>query len=155
MAKAKTSRKKTSRSTKASTKVKASSAKAKAKKTKSNGVSKRGVGHIEGELPFPMKIRGNLFLRFKAAAAELEAVVAKAATAQAKLDLILSKPAHVAVAQALFQKAQVVSSIRVVRAEFAQIQLECGKKLGIDPNELQNYSFDSNTGIVLPVTQPK
>ena len=162
MAKAKTSRKTASKKTtkaKAPTKVKAptkTKAKASVKvKAKPNGVSKRGVGYVEGELPFPMKIRGNLFYRFKAAAAELEAAISKSDVAQAQVDLLLAKPAHVAVAQALFHKAQVVSGIRVIRTEFAQIQVECGKKLGIPPNELQNYSFDSNTGVVLPATQPK
>jgi len=114
----------------------------------------RGVGYVDGEMPFPMKIRGNLHLRFKAAAAELGELIAKAETAQAKIDVLLSMPKHIEVAKAIYEHKNAVVDARNKRTEFAQIQLEVGKKLGIPPEELQNYSFDAATGVVLPISPP-
>jgi hypothetical protein len=135
----------------------AAATKRKAKaKSKPNGAKKvRGVGAIKGELPFPMKIRGNLHLRFKAAAAELGQLQAQAETAKVRLDLLLAQPAHVEVSKAMHTRRTFVDEVGRKRREFGAIQLDIGKKLGILPENLKDYSFDSDTGVVLPTAPPE
>lgn len=158
---------KTSATSKKRAPAKKKAAAAASKKSAKNGTTKKkgsaaatkkssrnGTGTVKGDLPYPMKLRGNIFLRFKAAAAEMGELLARVEATKAKVDLLLSRPIHFEVTRALQDRDQVIKDARVKRDEVAQIQLECGKKLGIKPEDLQNYSFDSATGVVLPITPP-
>ncbi len=139
----------------AAAKKKASAATAKkTPATKKKNASTPGVGAVAGELPYPMKLRGTLHLRFKAAAAEMGEVMAKTEVAKARVELLLSKPVHFEVTRALNEQNQIIKDVRAKRTELAQIQLECGRKLGIKPEELKDFSFDSDTGVVLPIAPP-
>lgn len=156
-AKKKAAAKKSTAAKKTAAAKKASAAKTKkaaaAKNGKTRGKS-RGVGSAPGEMPYPMKLRGNLYLRFKAAAAELAALQSQREAVDAKYRALEVQPVHAPVFALIRERVSVAKEESRKRTEFAEIQLECAKKLGIPPEELRNYQFNSETGVVLPASPP-
>ena len=135
----------------------------KAKKTrvsaKKNGTTKktaktasqkkvRGVGPLAGELPYPMKVRGNLQLHLRAVAAEVGQLEAQVETATSKLDIMRRDPTLVKVFIAQQERRNLHEELKVKRQEYAAVQLEVGEKLKIPPEELNQYTFDPDNGVV-------
>lgn len=128
------------------------SKKPKTKAIKKNGAKAkkpRGVGPLPGELPYTMKIRGNLQLRLRAVAAEVGQLEAQIETAISKIDGMRKDPALVKVFIAQQAQRKLHEELKAKRQEYAAVQLEVGERLEIPPEELNQYTFDTDNGVVI------
>jgi DNA primase len=129
-----------------------------AKKTPAKKATKkaapRGRKPRPGQELHPMRVTGKLFLKMKAYAAELNAATTRVQLLNTQVLHEQQKPLYATLVQLMQSRDEAVGTMNHLVQVFAQIQLEVAKKFNIPPEEASNYSFDTESGVLMPPGPP-
>jgi len=98
----------------------------------------------------PMRLKGMLYHRMRSEFAEYDAANSKLKLVSVKLAQLLSEPEHRAVALHMQAEKEAARELQKQRIEFAEVQKDVARKFNIPLAEVGQYSFDSESGILLP-----
>lgn len=103
---------------------------------------------------FTHKVTGMLFHEMRAACAEMEA-------ANKQVQLLITHIAHESqkkvyepLIRLMQSRDEAMRELALRKQTFGAVQLKLGKKFGIAPEELQNWSFDTESGVLSPPGPP-
>lgn len=144
------------KSAKVAKKAKASKA-SKASK-KANGVARNGNGAGKKKTPrrkkstaepFPMKLKGMMALKYRALQAEVSEAQAVFKRAQDKVKNEQSKKIHQPLLILLEKQSEAEVELSRRIEALARLQLEIGRKFGIEDAQMHEYVVDPSTGVML------
>ena len=120
------------------------------KKTKAKPKPRRSADPAEKAT----KLRGNLKLKYAAAAFELQAAQAKLETAEAKIkNLVETDQAFADALAKISQRAQFEVDVAKSLSKLQQVGRQVCDKLGIEFAEFKHYTVDTDSGLVTYLPQ--
>jgi len=123
---------------------------AKNKKTGRSKVTKRKPRKISNPANLPaMRLRGVLQMEHRAVMAELGEISQKSAVAIATMDALSRDQTFAPVFLAMAQRDQAISDYNSKKKEYAAIQVKIAKRLKIELDQLDQYTINPETGVVI------
>ena len=116
--------------------------------TKKRPAKKSSRAGMATELAWPIRLRGNLLLEFKAALAELERAQSDRKRIGLELTIESAKPVHLPLLKLQSEAQEATRQIRAAADIFGEVQKKFGAKHGLSPKQLENLSFDPDSGAV-------
>ncbi len=95
-----------------------------------------------------MRLRGTLLYRFRALAAEYGEARVTCERAKLLLDLEKRHPKYQSLLARMHEHDAALADLRDKKNEFAAVQTQVADKLSIPVEELERYTFDTESGIV-------
>lgn len=123
---------------------------AKKKTAAKNGAKKKPQARKlrSNENPHPRRLRGNLLLELRAASLEMELRRAKLDAVNAKIDALSMDPRYADVFLLLKQRESISEDMKDTVFSYAEVQKKIGKKFDIPIEDLHEYTFDTDTGVI-------
>jgi len=107
-----------------------------------------------GQELHPMRLKGTLFHKMRAYAAECEAGRTRVQLLMQQVQIEASKKEHQVLVALMQARDEAQQKLVHLNDAFLQVQLEVAKKLGLTVEVARQYSFDTESGVLLPPGPP-
>lgn len=107
-----------------------------------------------GQELHPMRVRGTLFHKMKAYAAELSEAATRVKMLALQVQIEAQKPEHAPLVLLMQSRDEAQQHAARVRDNFIAVQTEVASRFGIPLDEAPNYSFDTESGVLMPPGPP-
>lgn len=124
------------------------------KKKASKRKAPRKAKAVSKDKLFTHKLTGILYHEMRAAHAEVEAANKQVQLLTTHVLHEQQKQVHAPLVKLMQSRDAATRELQLRKQAFGAVQLKVGKKFGIPPEELQNWSFDTDSGVLSPPGPP-